>query len=43
MSIHNLAFLLNLMRQMRAAIIGGTFEAFAVQFLSRYEKTVAQI
>ena len=43
MSIHNLAFLLNLMRQMRAAIVSQNFEAFAVQFLSRYEKTAAQI
>jgi queuine tRNA-ribosyltransferase len=43
MSIHNLAFLLNLMRQMRAAIVSQTFEAFAVQFLSRYEKTVSLI
>lgn len=43
MSIHNLAFLLNLMRQIRAAIVNHAFEAFAVKFLSRYEKTPAEI
>jgi len=39
MSIHNTAFLLNLMREVRAAIIQGQFEAFAQAWLSRYERT----
>jgi queuine tRNA-ribosyltransferase len=40
MSIHNLAFLLQLMRQMREAIREGRFEAFARAWLARYEKVV---
>ncbi len=38
MSIHNLAFLLQLMRQVRAAIREERFETFAGSWLARYEK-----
>jgi queuine tRNA-ribosyltransferase len=38
MSIHNLAFLLNLMRQIRAAILEDRFHAWAQTWLARYEK-----
>jgi len=37
MSIHNIAFLLDLMREMRAAIVEGRFQAFAERWLARYE------
>ncbi len=37
MSVHNIAFLLNLMREMRAAIVEGRFQAFAERWLARYE------
>jgi queuine tRNA-ribosyltransferase len=36
-SIHNIAFLLDLMREMRAAIVEGRFQAFAERWLARYE------
>jgi queuine tRNA-ribosyltransferase len=36
MSLHNLAFLLHLMRQIRAAIFDDQFEAFAKNWLARY-------
>ncbi len=37
MSVHNIAFLLDLMREMRAAIVEGRFQAFAERWLARYE------
>jgi len=37
MSIHNIAFLLDLMREMREAIVEGRFQAFAERWLARYE------
>lgn len=37
MSVHNLAFLLELMRHIRAAIVEGRFESFAQAWLARYE------
>jgi queuine tRNA-ribosyltransferase len=43
MSLHNLAFLLNLMREIRQAILEDRFDAFAVYFLSQYEKANAAI
>ena len=43
MSLHNLAFLLNLMRNIRQAILEDRFDAFAMQFLSRYEKASVAI
>lgn len=36
-SIHNLRFLIRLMEQLRAAIMSGSFERFAVPFLARYQ------
>jgi queuine tRNA-ribosyltransferase len=39
MSVHNLAFLLNLMRQVRAAILEDQFVVFARAWLSRYERS----
>jgi queuine tRNA-ribosyltransferase len=39
LSIHNLHMLLTLMREMRAAIIAGTFAAFAADFLANYRPT----
>jgi tRNA-guanine family transglycosylase len=39
MSLHNLAFLLQLMRKIRAAIFSNTFENFALSWLARYEQT----
>ncbi len=38
MSIHNTAFLLNLMREMREAIVQQRFDAFAQTWLARYER-----
>jgi len=35
-SLHNVYFLVNLARQMREAIIGGTFAGFAAEFLTAY-------
>ena len=35
-SIHNLRYLLRLCERMRSAILGGTFDAFAADFLARY-------
>jgi queuine tRNA-ribosyltransferase len=35
-TIHNLRFVVRLMEEMRAAILAGTFESFAGQFLERY-------
>ena len=37
-SIHNLRFLVQLVDQMRAAILGGTFETLKTNFLKRYYK-----
>jgi queuine tRNA-ribosyltransferase len=39
MSVHNLAFLLGLMRDVRAAIRARRFEGFARAWLARYERT----
>ncbi|MBP7694491.1 MAG: tRNA guanosine(34) transglycosylase Tgt [Anaerolineales bacterium] len=36
LTIHNLHLLLTLMREMRAAILAGTFEEYAADFLARY-------
>lgn len=36
LSIHNLHMLIQLMKEMRAAIIDGTFETFAADFLANY-------
>jgi queuine tRNA-ribosyltransferase len=36
-TIHNLAFIHNLMQQIRAAIIGGTFGSFRKSFLENYQ------
>jgi queuine tRNA-ribosyltransferase len=36
LSIHNIHLLLTLMREMRAAILAGTFERYADDFLARY-------
>jgi queuine tRNA-ribosyltransferase len=38
LSLHNLHLLFSLMREMRAAILAGTFEAYADEFLERYRK-----
>ncbi len=37
LSLHNLHFLLTLMREMRAAILDGTFADYAKQFLATYQ------
>jgi queuine tRNA-ribosyltransferase len=37
LSLHNLHFLLTLMREMRAAILDGTFTDYAKEFLATYE------
>jgi queuine tRNA-ribosyltransferase len=37
LTIHNIHLLLTLMREMRQAILAGTFEAYAADFLSRYQ------
>ena len=39
LSLHNLHLLLTLMREMRAAIIDGTFPAYAQEFLASYRTT----
>jgi queuine tRNA-ribosyltransferase len=39
LSLHNLRFYLRLVDQMRAAIVGGDFEAFKQDFLGRYRST----
>jgi queuine tRNA-ribosyltransferase len=39
LSIHNLHMLISLMRDMRAAIINGTFKTFADNFLANYRPT----
>ncbi len=39
LTLHNLHLLLTLMREMRAAIFEGTFEAYATQFLAAYRPT----
>jgi queuine tRNA-ribosyltransferase len=36
LSLHNLTVLVSLMREMRAAILAGTFTAFAGDFLANY-------
>ena len=42
LSLHNVAFYLNLMRQIRAAIHSGRFEVFRAEFLSRYAQAAAE-
>jgi len=42
LSIHNLHLLLTLMREMRAAILGGTFTDYANSFLAAYQPVGAQ-
>ena len=42
MSVHNIAFLISLMREVRAAIIEGRFQAFAESWLARYEAASVQ-
>ncbi|MEK7176679.1 MAG: tRNA guanosine(34) transglycosylase Tgt [Patescibacteria group bacterium] len=37
-SMHNLYFIINLVKKMRQAILGGNFEKFKKDFLSKYEK-----
>lgn len=37
LSLHNLHFLLTLMRELRAAIVDGTFDDYAAAFLATYE------
>jgi queuine tRNA-ribosyltransferase len=39
LTLHNLHLLLTLMREMRAAILDGTFEAYATDFLAAYRPT----
>ena len=41
LSVHNLHMLLTLMREMRAAILAGTFAEYAADFLARYEPVSA--
>jgi len=41
-TIHNLAFMSRLVREMREAIIDGTFESFKVNFLASYRPTDEQ-
>ncbi|MXY36686.1 MAG: tRNA guanosine(34) transglycosylase Tgt, partial [Dehalococcoidia bacterium] len=36
-SIHNLRYIQRLCERMRAAILGGDFDAFADEFLARYQ------
>ncbi len=43
MSIHNLAFLMRLMEEVRAAIRERRYDAFAGAWLSRYERTPASL
>ncbi|MEK7277381.1 MAG: tRNA-guanine transglycosylase, partial [Chloroflexota bacterium] len=38
LTIHNLHMLLTLMREMRAAIIEGTFDGYAQEFLAEWKK-----
>jgi queuine tRNA-ribosyltransferase len=38
-SIHNLRFLVRLMERARAAILAGTFDGFAADFMARYRPT----
>jgi queuine tRNA-ribosyltransferase len=40
LTLHNVHLLLTLMREMRAAIVDGTFEAYADNFLTNYNKTL---
>ncbi len=39
MSVHNLCFLMNLMRDIRVALLDDRFDAFAAEWLARYERT----
>jgi len=39
LSLHNVHFLIRLMRQARAAIAGGTFDAWSADWLARYQST----
>jgi len=39
MTIHNLRFISNLMRQIRNTVLNGTFNAFKTQFLATYQPT----
>lgn len=36
-SIHNLYFIINLVKRMRQAILDNTFETFKIEFLKKYE------
>jgi queuine tRNA-ribosyltransferase len=40
LTLHNVHLLLTLMREMRAAILGGTFDAYADEFLANYSGTL---
>jgi queuine tRNA-ribosyltransferase len=42
LSIHNLHLLLTLMREIRAAIIDGSFASFAATFMAAYEPVGSQ-
>jgi queuine tRNA-ribosyltransferase len=42
LSIHNIHVLLTLMREMRAAILDGTFEAYTADFLAHYQAPQGQ-
>ena len=37
-SIHNLYFIINLVKKMRQAILDNTFETFKIEFLNKYER-----
>jgi queuine tRNA-ribosyltransferase len=41
-TIHNLAFMSNLVQDVRNSILGGTFDTFRNQFLSTYKTTDEQ-
>ena len=43
MSLHNVHFLLKLMREIRLAVLEDRFEAFAAEWLARYEAPVKRI
>lgn len=42
-TIHNIHFMMELMRQIRAAIAEGRYAAFAADFLARYERTNQEV
>jgi queuine tRNA-ribosyltransferase len=43
LTLHNLHLLLTLMREMRAAIVEGTFAAYAAEFLANYRPTGKEV